>query len=121
VIRATIVSRASPRASTLFHVSTIGYRLLKKEVSLEEGVSQEILFLLGQEAATIRETVHVTTPVFEEVEKSAPSQIALTGTEIRNLAGVLIDDPIRSVQTLPGVGRASHIRDIWKSAARISI
>ena len=84
-------------------VSTIGYRLLKREIRLEEGQSQEIEFYLGQEASTIHETVRVTAPVYEEVEKAAASQITLNSTEIKNLAGVLIDDPLRSVQTLPGV------------------
>ena len=102
-----------PAGKYTLHVSTIGYRLLKKEISLEEGVSQEILFLLGQEATTIRETVQVTAPVFEEVEKSAPSQIALTSTEIRNLAGVLIDDPMRSVQTLPGVATGDDFNSYY--------
>ncbi len=92
-----------PAGNYTMHISTIGYRLLKKEIRLENEDSKEIVFSLGQEAATIRETVVVTAPVFEEVEKAATSQIALTGTEIRNLAGVLIDDPMRSVQTLPGV------------------
>lgn len=92
-----------PAGSYTVQVSTIGYRLLKKEIRLEDGETQEIIFYLGQEAATIHETVRVTAPIFEETEKSAASQIALTGTEIRNLAGVLLDDPLRSVQTLPGV------------------
>ena len=84
-------------------VSTIGYRLLKREIHLGDGQSQEIQFYLGQEASTIHETVRVTAPVYEEVEKAAASQITLNSTEIKNLAGVLIDDPLRSVQTLPGV------------------
>jgi hypothetical protein len=89
--------------SYMLQVSTIGYRLLKKDIRLEEGESKEVLFYLGQEATTIRDTVVVTAPVFGEVERSAPSQIALNSTELRNLAGVLLDDPLRSVQTLPGV------------------
>jgi hypothetical protein len=92
-----------PAGTYTLQVSTIGYRLLKKEIRLNEGSTQEIIFYLGQEGSTIHETVQVTAPVFEEIEKTAPSQIALTGSEIKNLAGVLIDDPMRSVQTLPGV------------------
>jgi hypothetical protein len=92
-----------PAGTYTVQVSTIGYRLLKKEFHLDEGSTQEIIFYLGQEGSTIHETVQVTTPVFEEIEKTAPSQIALTSSEIKNLAGVLIDDPMRSVQTLPGV------------------
>ena len=92
-----------PAGSYTLYVSTIGYRLLKKDIQLAEGQSQEVLFYLGQEAATISDVVHVTAPVFEEVEKTAASQLTLNSTEIKNLAGVLIDDPLRSVQTLPGV------------------
>jgi outer membrane receptor for ferrienterochelin and colicin len=92
-----------PAGSYTLHVSTIGYRLLKKEIRLDEGSTLEIIFYLGPEGSTIHETVQVTAPVFEEIEKTAPSQIALTSSEIKNLAGVLIDDPMRSVQTLPGV------------------
>ncbi len=87
----------------IIKVSSIGYRLLKKEIRIEPGDSQEIVFYLGQEASTISDTVRVTAPLFEEVEKAAASQIDLSSTEVRNLAMVLIDDPLRSVQTLPAV------------------
>jgi hypothetical protein len=102
-----------PAGNYILQVSTIGYRLLKKEIRLEENASQEILFYLGQEATTIRETVHVTAPIFEEVERTAPSQITLNSTEIRNLAGVLIDDPLRSVQTLPGVATGDDFNSFY--------
>lgn len=102
-----------PAGTYTLYVSTIGYRLLKKDVVLAEDDSLEIVFFLGQEAATIHETVRVTAPVFEEVEKSAPSQVALTGTEVRNLAGVLLDDPLRSVQTLPGVATGDDFQSFY--------
>jgi outer membrane receptor for ferrienterochelin and colicin len=102
-----------PPGTYTLYVSTIGYRLLKKDIRLEEGDSQEVHFYLGQEASTINETVRVTAPVFEEVEKSAPSQMALTNTEIRNLAGVLLDDPLRSVQTLPGVATGDDFNSFY--------
>ena len=97
-----LLQGVKPGTYTLY-VSTVGYRLRKKEILVAEGESLEILFYLGQEATTITDVVHVTAPIFEEVEKTAASQIALTSTEIKNLAGVLVDDPLRSVQTLPGV------------------
>jgi len=92
-----------PSGTYTLYVSTIGYRLIKREIRLGESDSQEVLFYLGQEASTVSDVVHVTAPVFEEVEKAAASQITLNSTELKNLAGVLIDDPMRSVQTLPGV------------------
>ncbi len=92
-----------PAGNYTLYVSTIGYRLLKKDITLVDGDSQEVLFNLGQEATTISETVRVTAPVFEEMERAAVSQITLNATEIKNLGSVLIDDPLRSVQSLPGV------------------
>lgn len=89
--------------SYTLHVSAAGYRLLKKDFRLEEDESKEIIFYLPRESAAIRETVVVTAPVFGEVEREASSQITLNSTEIRNLAAVLLDDPLRSVQSLPGV------------------
>jgi hypothetical protein len=44
------------------YVSSIGYRLIKKDIELAAGQSQEVVFYLGQEAATIQETVRVTAP-----------------------------------------------------------
>jgi outer membrane receptor for ferrienterochelin and colicin len=91
-----------PGRHTLY-VSTIGYRLLKRAIEVEEGRPLEVDLRLGQEAATIRETVTVTAPTYEEVERSGISPRTLTGTELENLAGVLVDDPLRSVQAMPGV------------------
>jgi hypothetical protein len=102
-----------PAGSYTLYVSTIGYRLLKKDIQLAEGQSQEVLFYLGQEAATISDVVHVMAPVFEEVEKTAASQLTLNSTEIKNLAGVLIDDPLRSVQTLPGVASSDDFYSFY--------
>jgi hypothetical protein len=92
-----------PAGACTVSVSTIGYRLIKREIQLREGDLQEVVFYLGQEASTVSDVVHVTAPLFEEVEKAAASQITLNSSELKNLAGVLIDDPMRSVQTLPGI------------------
>jgi hypothetical protein len=96
------IEAISPGQQTL-QVSSIGYRLLKKEIRIEPGDAREIIFYLGQEASTISDIVRVTAPLFEEVEKAAASQVDLSSTEVKNLAMVLMDDPLRSVQTLPTV------------------
>lgn len=92
----------SPGQHTI-QVSTIGSRLLKKKLQIDPGDSREVIFYLGQEASTISEIVRVTAPLFEEMEKAAASQVDLNSTEVKNLATVLMDDPLRSVQTLPTV------------------
>ncbi len=40
---------------------------------------------------------------FSSVDPAAPNAHTLGGVELRNLASVLADDPLRSVQSLPGV------------------
>jgi len=102
-----------PAGNYTLQVSTIGYRLIKKDIQVIEAESQEVLFYLGQEASTPSDVVAVTAPIFEEVEKTAVSQIALTGTEIKNLAGVLIDDPLRSVHALPGVAAGDDFQSCY--------
>jgi hypothetical protein len=102
-----------PAGKYMVSVSTIGYRLIRREVTVEEDTDQDLEVQLGQEAATISEMVSVTAPVFEEVEKAAVSQTTLNNTEIKNLAGVLIDDPLRSVQTLPGVAAGDDFQSYY--------
>ncbi len=49
------------------------------------------------------EEVVVTAAPFEPSDPAAPPEQQLGGTELRNLANVLTDDPLRSVQSLPGI------------------
>ena len=62
-----------PAGDYTLYVSTIGYRLLKRDLRVEEGGAQEVVLYLGQEDSTISEAVHVTAPDFEEVEKAIRS------------------------------------------------
>jgi outer membrane receptor for ferrienterochelin and colicin len=101
-----------PGRHTLY-VSSIGYRLLKREVEVRSDAPLDLDIRLGQEAATIRETVSVTAPRFEEVEKSGISPRTLTATELENLAGVLMDDPLRSVQAMPGVATGDDFQSFY--------
>ena len=45
----------------------------------------------------------VTAKPFEAERQESPAQLTLTGTEMKNLASVLMDDPLRAVQAMPGV------------------
>ena len=90
------------------YVTTVGYGLFRKKVNLQEDTELEIL--LGQEALKVSEEITVTTSPFDSVEPGAISEHTLTQNELKNLAGVLLDDPLRSVQSLPGVASTDDLR-----------
>jgi hypothetical protein len=81
-------------------VTTVGYSLARRTLAVD---GPEVEIRLAQEALRRSEEVAVTTAVFEPADPAAPSAYALSGTELENLANVLVDDPLRSVQSLPGV------------------
>lgn len=63
----------------------------------------ELELRLGQEALKRAEEVAVTADPFDPWDPAAPAGHVLGGTELKNLGSVLADDPLRSVQSLPGV------------------
>jgi hypothetical protein len=83
-------------------VTTIGYGLLRKTLRVDP-TGAEVEIRVGQEALKRSEEVTVEAPPFDPVDPAAPAAQVLRGVELRNLAGVLTDDPLRSVQSLPGV------------------
>jgi hypothetical protein len=84
-------------------VSTVGYQLLKKRFTLAPGEVKEFEIILSLDTGRRTETVEVKAGPFEVARQDSPSELTLRGTEAKNLASVLADDPLRSVQSLPGV------------------
>jgi hypothetical protein len=97
--RFTLTAREAGPAQ--LYVSTVGYGLLKRDVVVGDGVLLELR--LGQEAIQRTEEVTVATSPFEHTETGAASEHVLDNNELKNLAGVVADDALRSVQSLPGV------------------
>lgn len=85
------------------YVTTIGYGLVKKRVLLKPGEEANLSIALNQEAATLREEITVKAERFEEPETNAASGQTLDKAELRALSTVLVSDPIRAAQSLPGV------------------
>jgi carboxypeptidase-like protein/TonB-dependent receptor-like protein len=83
-------------------VTTIGYGLARKTVHVGAD-SLDVEIRVGQEALKRSEEVVVEAPPFDPVDPAAPASHTLRGVELRNLGGVITDDPLRSVQSLPGV------------------
>jgi len=91
-----------PRGDVEMVVTTIGYGIARKTVHVAEGMP-EVEIRVGQEALKRTEEVLVEAPPFDPADAAAPAAHSLRGVELRNLGGVLTDDPLRSVQSLPGI------------------
>lgn len=77
----------------------VGYR----PVRVMLGGESEIEIALTPDTLTRRESVEVREDVFSLQMESSVSERRISGVEMKTLAGVLVDDPLRAVQALPGV------------------
>jgi hypothetical protein len=98
-----------PQGEVNLYVTTIGYGLVKRTV-LVRGSGDEIEIALNQETAALTEQITITAAPFEPVETNAASQQTLNKTELQDLSKVLIGDPIRAAQSLPGVTANNDLR-----------
>ena len=81
-------------------VAAVGYRPVDRIVDLASGDADTLEILLQPSSLQHSEQVTVTAGAFSREDEGA---VALVGNELRNTAGVLSDDPLRAVQSLPGV------------------
>ena len=81
-------------------VAGVGYRPFTMKLTILEAQPQEIEVALHPDTLRQSDSVDVVAAPFAGEEGSA---VALAGNELRNLASVLADDPLRAVQSLPGV------------------
>lgn len=92
------------------YVTTVGYGLVKKTVRVVEEPSGPIEIALEQETAVRKDAVTVSAGPFDGAESNAASEATLSKAEIQALAMVLIGDPLRAAQALPGVAGNNDFR-----------
>lgn len=82
----------------VLEVSTVGYRLARQRFTLSEAERKE--FDIALSPATLRQTqsVEVKAGPFEAVHPASAAELSLSGNQLKNLASVLADDPLRAVQ-----------------------
>ncbi len=94
---------AIPRGDYTLQVATVGYRLLTRSFQLTENEAVEFDVVLTPENLQQSESVEVTADPFSSALAESPSELTLSGDEMKNLSTVLADDPLRAVQGMPGV------------------
>jgi carboxypeptidase-like protein/TonB-dependent receptor-like protein len=92
------------------YITTVTYGLVKKTITVNDVEKAEVEIALNQEGATLTEKVTVSAGPFEDIETNAPSEKALNKTELQTLSMVLVGDPLRASQSLPGVTANNDLR-----------
>lgn len=87
-------------------VETVGYRLVNESFTIASPRAVEFEIALTPDTFRRTDTVEVKADVFDltATRGGAPSELSMTGDEMKNLGTVLMDDPLRAVHALPGVG-----------------
>jgi len=84
-------------------VSTVGYHLARRPFHVEAGEARELEVVLSPDTFHQSVTVEAKPDPFETARADSPGALVLGANDMKNLASVLADDPLRSVQSLPGV------------------
>jgi hypothetical protein len=85
------------------NVSTVGYHLANQPFHLAAAETQEFEVVLTPDSLRQTDTVEAKTDPFETSRADSPSTLVMAGNDVKNLGSVLADDPLRAVQSLPGV------------------
>ena len=93
----------APPGDYLLHVSTVGYHLLRLPFTLAPGEIKNFELVMNSSNSRRTDTVEVPADPFDLARQESASGLTLEGNEQKNLASVLADDPLRAVQSLPGV------------------
>jgi len=84
------------------YITTVNSGLVKKTITLKEGDNTETVIALSADAAMLTENVSVTRDPYEVTETNAASEQTLNKRELQALSSVLLGDPVRAAQALPG-------------------
>ena len=84
------------------YITTVSYGLVKKSITLTEQ-SRDFTIALNEDSAALTESVTVTTGPFETTQTNTASEQTLNKRELQALSSILLGDPLRAAQALPGV------------------
>jgi hypothetical protein len=99
-----------PAGQVDLYITTVTFGLVKKTITLSKGDNRAVEIALNENAAALTEKVTVTTGPFEQAETNAASEQVLNKRELQELSSVLVGDPIRAAQALPGAASNDDYR-----------
>jgi len=103
-----VITGLAPGDYTL-RANAVGYRLITFKFSLAAGEAiKDFEITLTPDNFTRTDKVEVKGDIFQGSDSPAILEMNLTAEEIRQTSTVLVDDPFRSVQTLPGISASGN-------------
>lgn len=92
------------------YITTVTYGLLKKTITLREGEEKDITIGLNEDAAALTEHVVVTSDPYETTQTTGVSEQTINKRELQTLSSILLGDPLRAAQVLPGAASNDDFR-----------
>jgi hypothetical protein len=92
------------------YITTVTYGLVKKEINVGTGTDSAVEIALNEDAAALTEQVTIAPDPFESTRTTSTFEQTLNKRELQATSSVLLNDPIRAAQTLPGVGSNDDFR-----------
>jgi outer membrane receptor for ferrienterochelin and colicin len=84
------------------YITTVSYGLVKKTITLKEGENRDFVIALNEDAAALTESVTVEADPYETAQTNIASEQTLNKRELQSLSSILLGDPVRAAQALPG-------------------
>jgi hypothetical protein len=92
-----------PPGDYVLSIATVGYHAVKRPFHLDAAESKDFEIVLSADNLRRTDHVDVSAGPFETARQDSPGTLTLSGNDVKNLGSVLADDPLRAVQSLPGV------------------
>ena len=92
------------------YVSAVGYSLAEPEITVMPGRPLDLTVALASGTGTYTEEINVVGDPFRGARTTVPAAAVLTSADLRELRGVLTDDPFRAVQAMPSVVAGNDLR-----------
>jgi outer membrane cobalamin receptor len=92
------------------YITTVTYGLVKKEINVGAGTDSVVEIALNEDAAALTEHVTIVPDPFESTRTTSTFEQTLNKRELQATSSILLSDPIRAAQTLPGVGSIDDFR-----------
>jgi hypothetical protein len=99
-----------PEGPRRLFVSAVGYALAELELLMAPGQHVELTVPLSPGGGAYAEEINVTADAFRGSASVPPMAMALDGADLRELRGVLTDDPLRAVQAMPAAMTGNDLR-----------
>ncbi|HEU0252312.1 MAG TPA: carboxypeptidase-like regulatory domain-containing protein, partial [Pyrinomonadaceae bacterium] len=99
-----------PSGPQELYITTVNYGLVKKTINVAADTSGDIQIALNEDAAALTEHVTIASDPFESTRTTSTFEQTLNKRELQATSSILLSDPIRAAQTLPGVASNDDFR-----------